>query len=84
MGHRAIKMGSGGRLVIPADVRQKLGLEEGVVVSLRVENSSLRVQTLAQSMAEIQALVAQYVPDGVSLADQLIADRRAEVEAEND
>jgi hypothetical protein len=35
-------------------------------------------------MAKAKALIAQYVPAGISLADELIADRRAEAAAEDE
>ncbi len=72
------KIGSGGRLVIPAEIRHALGLEEGEPVVMRVVDGELRVWSLSEGVRRAQAIVRQYVPPGVSLADDLIADRRAE------
>jgi hypothetical protein len=51
---------------------------------LDVVDGALRVRTMEQVIKEVQASVRQYVPEGVSLVDELIADRRAEAAAERD
>jgi bifunctional DNA-binding transcriptional regulator/antitoxin component of YhaV-PrlF toxin-antitoxin module len=81
---KTVTMSSGGRLVIPADMRRELGLEEGVAVILKIQNAALTIQTKPAAMAKAKALIAQYVPAGISLADELIADRRAEAAAEDE
>jgi len=69
---------SGGRLQIPADVRKELGLADGDKVRLEIVDGELRVRSLGAVIKAIQAEVRRYVPEGVSLADELIAERRAE------
>jgi len=76
------KLGTGGRIVIPAEYRQALGLHEGDEVLLRLEDGEVRVYTLANAIRRAQELVARYVAPGRSLADELIAERRAEAERE--
>jgi hypothetical protein len=39
-------------------------------------------QQVPDAIAKIQAMVRRYVPEGHSLVDELIADRRAEAERE--
>jgi len=73
---------SGGRLQIPADIRKELGLADGDDVRICVENGELRVRSFKEVIRAIQAEVRRYVPEGVSLADELIADRRAEAARE--
>jgi bifunctional DNA-binding transcriptional regulator/antitoxin component of YhaV-PrlF toxin-antitoxin module len=80
MTSKTVKMSSGGRLVIPVEMRRELGLEEGVSVVLRLDNAALTVQTKAAGIAKAQAIVAKYVKPGVSLVDELIAERRAAAE----
>jgi AbrB family looped-hinge helix DNA binding protein len=72
------RIGSGGRLVIPAEIRRELGLEEGEPVVMRVVDGELRLWSLSEGIRRAQAIVRRYVPPGVSLADELIAERRAE------
>ncbi len=76
------KLVSGGRLQIPADVRKALGLKDGDSVTMEVIDGKLQVRPFRQVIAEIQARMREFLPPGVSLADELIADRRAESERE--
>ena len=72
----------GGRLVVPAKLRKALQLEVGDEVVLRLENSSLRLIPLHQAVSLAQDAVRKYVPEGVSLVDELIQARRAEAKSE--
>jgi AbrB family looped-hinge helix DNA binding protein len=44
------KLGEGGRIVIPAEYRQALGLQVGDEVILRLEGKELRIFTLNQAI----------------------------------
>ncbi len=72
------KLGEGGRIVIPAEYRQALGLQVGDEVILRLEGEELRIFTLNQAIRRAQELVSRYIPQERSLADELIAERRSE------
>jgi antitoxin PrlF len=72
------KLGEGGRIVIPAEYRQALGLQVGDEVILRLEGKELRIFTLNQAIRRAQELVNRYIPQDGSLADELIAERRLE------
>lgn len=72
------KVAQGGRIVIPAEMRRRLGIEIGDDVSVAVDNGSLRIRTQKESIKRAQALVRKFVPEGVSLVDELIAERRRE------
>ena len=72
------KLGDGGRIVIPAEYRQAMGLQVGDEVILRLEGKELRIFTLNQAIRRAQELVNQYIPKERSLADELIAERRLE------
>lgn len=79
---RSVTMASNGRLVIPASVRAELGLEEGGHLILRVQDGTIVLEPMAAAIARVQAMVRQYIPEGVSLVDELSADRRREAELE--
>lgn len=72
------KVTEGGRIVIPAKLRQALGIEIGENVTLSVKDNALQITTQKEALRRIQALVRQHVPEGVSLVDELIKDRREE------
>ena len=72
------RMGQGGRIVVPAEVRRRLGLEPGDPVILVEEEGVLLVLTPAQAVARARAVVRKYVAPGRSLVGELIAERREE------
>ena len=72
-----VKLGSNGRLVIPAAVRRALGVTEGDELSLAVFDEELRVTTIRAAVRRAQRVMAQRVPSERSLADELVAERRA-------
>lgn len=77
-----VRMGAGGRLVIPAEIRRELGLNEGEPVILQVEDGSLRLWTLREAIRRAQEAMRPYRVPGRSLVDEFIADRRAEAARE--
>lgn len=82
MASQAVKIIDGGNLIIPADFRRKLGIDTGDTVVLELGEDGLHVRSLSSAVRRAQEIVREFVPDDVSLADDLIAERR--VEAEHD
>jgi AbrB family looped-hinge helix DNA binding protein len=75
--HRVrMRIGAKGRLVIPAAMREKLGMKENEVIDLRVEDGELRIMTLRETIRRVQERAKRYIEPGVSLADELSAERR--------
>lgn len=68
---------AGGRLQVPADIRRSLGLADGDPVIMRVIDGELHVRPIRDVLSRIQAKLRHYIPADASLADELIADRRA-------
>lgn len=72
-----------GKIQIPPQVLEQLDFEEGQELEIEVEKRSLHVSlSAAERVRRAQARLRKYVPESVSLADELIKDRRHE--AEND
>ncbi len=78
MSNRRIKITEDGSIIIPDEYRQALGVHVGDEVILSLEDGSLRIFTLNQAIKRAQELVRRYVPEGRSLSDELIAERREE------
>jgi AbrB family looped-hinge helix DNA binding protein len=72
------KIAEGGRIVIPAEYRQALGLQVGDEVILHLDNGALRILTPDQAVTYAQELLRPYLPPGRSLSDELIRERRLE------
>lgn len=78
-----LTVGQGGRVLVPAEMRAALGVAEGDTLLATLEDGELRLTSVASAVARAQAIVRQFVPAGVSLVDELLAERRREVEREN-
>ncbi|CAA9337317.1 MAG: hypothetical protein AVDCRST_MAG93-6465 [uncultured Chloroflexia bacterium] len=75
----AVKLGKQGRLVVPAPLRQELGLEMGDELVARVEEGRLIFETRA---AVVKRLHDRFKGVKGSLADELLAERREEAARE--
>ncbi len=69
-------------MVIPATFRREMGVKVGDTLIAEVVDGELRVRPRNLAVANAQRLMRELVPSGVSLADELIADRRAEAARE--
>lgn len=78
-----LAMSDNGRVLIPAALREQLGLKPGTRIYAEVKDGSLVLTSISQRTAQRRAYFAQLmkrlnVPDDVSLVDEFIAERRAE------
>jgi AbrB family looped-hinge helix DNA binding protein len=71
-----LKLNENGRVVIPADFRKALGITAGDEIILRWEDDELRITTMKRNIERAQRRARQYLKPGVSLVDELIAERR--------
>jgi len=78
MGERVARVGKAGRLVIPVEMREALGLKPGTEVVLRVDEEGLHLETRQQAVARAQALVRRHVPASRKLVRELLQERRRE------
>ena len=73
------KLTEGNRMVIPATIRKRLGLQIGDAVTLVLDDDgAVRLLTQTESVRRAQELVRQYIPAERKLVDELIAERRQE------
>jgi AbrB family looped-hinge helix DNA binding protein len=66
-----------GRVVIPANMRAELGWQGGKKLLARLVGGTVVLEPIDAAISRAQAMVRQYVPESVKLADELIAERRA-------
>jgi AbrB family looped-hinge helix DNA binding protein len=77
-----VTVGPQGRLVVPAALRRRLGLQAGDVLLARAEEDRLVLERRGAVLARLRGRFA-HVPANVSLADELLAQRREEAKREN-
>jgi len=78
MSQIAVQVSQGGRIVIPAEIRQKMGVSIGdqVLLSWSDETHELRIATRAQRLQHARDLVKPYASTTDSVVDALIRERR--------
>ncbi len=72
------KLGDNGEVIIPEEYLQVLGIKVGDTLILRLEDGEVRIFTPREAIRKAQKLVRSYLPEGRSLSDELIAERRLE------
>jgi AbrB family looped-hinge helix DNA binding protein len=77
-----VRVDSQGRLLVPKELRDAIEMRPGGNVTLLVEDGELRVITPGALMHKLEEQRATYNPEGRSLVDEFIAERRAEAARE--
>jgi AbrB family looped-hinge helix DNA binding protein len=70
-------------VVIPAEFRERLGLSVGDAVVLSIEDGEVRLMSFRERIKRMQEFVAARIdPNGPSIVDELIRQRREEAARE--
>lgn len=72
-----VKVGPHGRIVIPAAMRKNLRIQEGEELIVSLEGDQIALRKQEAMILKLQSYL-QHIPPDRSLADELIAERRAE------
>lgn len=65
-----------GRVLIPSSIRKKYNIKKDDVFVIRAIEGEIHLISLDKAVQEMQDLIKQYVPEGVSLVDELAQERR--------
>lgn len=74
------KIVDGGRLIVPATFRERMGLKKGDTVFMELEGDELRVRPARSALRRLQAKLRPLAPAASLVSDELVAERRAEAE----
>lgn len=72
-----IRVGDGGRVVIPASMRAEMGVKPGDVLVAHVEDGELRLISPRAALDRVQGHMARYRKPEESVVDEFLAGRRA-------
>jgi len=73
-----VKLGEGGRLVIPAAMREALGVKPGDEMALEVVDGELKVKSYMAVIRELQTEFSKLVPAGADVVEDFLRERREE------
>jgi len=74
-----INVAPNGRMSLPAEIRNRLGLSDGGALVLEETSDGLILRTVAQSVAHAQALARKYTREKPQASvDAFLTNRRAE------
>jgi AbrB family looped-hinge helix DNA binding protein len=72
------RLNDNGRIVIPAELRQRMGLRPGDTLLLRVEGDLLVIESQQTRIRRVQESLRHLIPSERVLSDELVAERREE------
>ena len=76
--YEKLKLGEGGRFVIPAAMREEMGVKPGEDLILYVEDGELRVRSWLRNLRRIQSELSALKRPGESVVDDFLKERREE------
>jgi AbrB family looped-hinge helix DNA binding protein len=77
-----VKVSEGGRVVIPAELRAKYGIDIGDVVIWQDDGEGLRLLSRRDGIRRAQRILAKYKRPGEDIVDELLRERREEAARE--
>ena len=80
-----LSISDNGRVLIPADMREQLGLKPKGRLHAEIKDGALILKPMSQHFMEMRAYLDSVlkIDESRSLSDELIAERRAEAAKEN-
>jgi bifunctional DNA-binding transcriptional regulator/antitoxin component of YhaV-PrlF toxin-antitoxin module len=76
-------LGPKGRVLLPAEMRAVLGLDEGDVITAWLKDGEVRMHSHRHGLRKVQADAPSLAKGSVYASDELIAERRAEAAKED-
>lgn len=73
-----VRVAENGRLSLPAKQRRQVGIENGGVVVIRVEDGEIRIKSVQAVVQELQSLASKYFDDSGETVDRFLSDRHEE------
>lgn len=79
-----VEVDSQGRVQLPVNLLQAAGVRAGTKVHIRVSDDAIEILSQRAALKRAHDIVRKFVPPGVSLVDDLIAERRREAQKEEE
>lgn len=79
-----VKVDAAGRIQIPVDFMKAAGIAGDEPVHVRANKDGIEILSRRAALNRAYEIAKQFVPEGTSLVDELIAERRREAGRENE
>ena len=73
-----VRVFKGGKITIPILYRKKFGIKEGEELLFDIQDDQIVISSFKTTLERVRHKINQHCLSGISLVDQLIADRRVE------
>jgi AbrB family looped-hinge helix DNA binding protein len=80
--HATVELAAGGRLVIPAAMRTRLGMKVGDRLTVRLEGNELRIHTYEEGLRQAREIVAKYLPPDADPVEDFLQWKREQAKTE--
>lgn len=77
------RMDKSGRIVLPSPIREAKGLSDGDELIASFEGGAIVLRTYAEAMQRLQDAFCEGLDPELSLADELISERKLEAELDD-
>jgi AbrB family looped-hinge helix DNA binding protein len=77
---QVVELGAGGRLVIPAPMREALGMKIGDRLTVRLDGNQVSIYTYEEGIRRAQQIVGKYLPENA--VDEFLKWKRKEAARE--
>jgi len=77
------KVAQGGRIVLPAKLREAAGIKVGNDVTITLKDGSLQISTRERALQRVEEMMRPYIKPGTSVVDELLRERREDAANED-
>jgi bifunctional DNA-binding transcriptional regulator/antitoxin component of YhaV-PrlF toxin-antitoxin module len=82
MNQETTHMSENGRIVLPVAIRRAANIKPREVLTVRVDEEGIHIQTRRQAIKRAQAVVRKYTKGRKGLVDEFLRERREEATGE--
>ena len=75
--YESLKLGEGGRVVIPAAMRVEMGVKPGDTLIANIEDGALKLVSRRTALRQVQDRAAKYKKPGENVVEAFLSERRA-------
>jgi bifunctional DNA-binding transcriptional regulator/antitoxin component of YhaV-PrlF toxin-antitoxin module len=79
---QVVELGAGGRLVIPAPMREALGMKIGDRLTVCLDGRQLRIYTFEEGLRQAREIIAKYLPPGADPVEEFLRWKREQAALE--